>query len=788
MTSPTITHDWETYSEAGFVWTPELNKWKALPNAKQGKKGLSVVGAAIYAQHPSTEVLMYRYRLPGAASTSHWRPGLPLPLDLFAAIAAGAVLDAWNSAFERWIWDEVCRPKYGFPEWPFAQQRCDMAAARAHALPGSLGEAGDVIRANVRKDKRGDALIKKFCSPRDPTKGDPRRRILLCWGTEYEAICAYAALGYDPSKFPKGWFATDAHDTAVFDTYNDFDIGAEESVAARVPALEGEELEFWQADQAINRRGIHTDREGMLDCIAVIEQVHEVYVAEMVALTGGIKPTQLEQLKGWFAAHGVNLPKMDEEMIEEALGWEMPEHCHRVLELRALVGSASVKKVYAMRNTLARGDRIHDSFLYHAARTGRATGAGAQPTNMPNSGPDVHRCGVWEKRGGKREFVEGSGCQRYHRPALLTCPWCGKAGMPRSPSYAPDEWCFEAAEDARIVLATRSRQLVEHIMGDAMQVVSGTLRGLFNAAPGYDLVSADYSSIEAVVIAMLAGEQWRIEVFRTHGKIYEASASAMFNVPLQDILDAPKLTGAHHPLRKLGKVAELALAYKGWIGAARNFEMPGTDEEIKANILKWQAASPAIVEFWGGQSRGEWRDRYPELFGVEGMAIKALQNPGEWFPVMRRDDTPSGIAYIAVGRTLFCRLPSNRLLTYHFCSLTPSTREYDPPWALSLSYEGWNTNPKNGPTGWIRMDTYAGKLTENIVQAVARDILRRAIINLEKASYPVVIHVYDEIASEIPKGWGSTEEFSRIMGIMPEFAAGWPIRVGGAWRGERYRK
>lgn len=767
-----ITHDWETYSSAGHIWRPDLNKWKALPQAKQGKKGLFVVGAAVYAQHPSTEVLMYRYKLPGAATTTHWRPGLPLPLDLFAAIEQGAVLEAWNSAFERWIWDEVCVPKYGFPAWPYRQQRCDMAAARAHSLPGSLGEAGDVIRANVRKDKRGDALIKRFCMPRDPTIVDKRKRVYLVWGPDDRARveALYAADGVEP---PRWWYEQDLQDTLDFDRYNDFDIGAEQAVAARVPALEGEELDFWHADQAINRRGIHTDREGMLDCIAVIEQVHEVYNAEMVALTNGIKPTQLEQLKGWFAARGVHLPKMDEETIEAALTWVMPDDCHRVLELRALVGSASVKKVYAMRNTMARGDRIHDSFLYHAARTGRATGAGSQPTNLPNSGPDVHRC---------------ASCKRYHRPALLTCPWCGVAGMPRPPKYKPSEWCFEAAEDARIVLATRSRQLVEHIMGDAMQVVSGTLRGLFNAADGYDLVSADYSSIEAVVIAMLANERWRIDVFRTHGKIYEASASQMFGVPLQEILDAPKLTGAHHALRKLGKIAELACGYGGWVGSAKGFDMPGTDEEIKDNILKWRVASPAIVELWGGQSRGEWRDKYPCLYGVEGMAIKALQNPGEWFDVMRLDDQPSGIRYIAVGKTLFCQLPSKRLLTYHFCRLEASDRPYGAAWDVAMSYEGYNTNPKNGPTGWIRMRTWGSRLVENIVQATARDILRRAIISLERAGYPVVIHVYDEIVSEIRKGWGSIEEFSAIMGTMPEWAADWPIRVGGAWRGERYRK
>ena len=212
-----------------------------------------------------------------------------------------------------------------------------------------------------------------------------------------------------------------------------------------------------------------------------------------------------------------------------------------------------------------------------------------------------------------------------------------------------------------------------------------------------------------------------------------------------------------------------------------------SDEEIKQNILAWRAASPAIVELWGGQERN-WP---PERFGCDGAAVNAVQYPGTWFHVMRLDRTYSGVSFVGHDTDsngagiLYCRLPSGRMLTYHRPRLAPSERRAG---TLSLSYEGQNTNPTNGPVGWIRMDTYGPRLVENIVQATARDILRRATIALEAAGYPIVLHVYDEIVAEVPEGVGSIEDFERIMSTMPEFAADWPVRAKGGWRGKRYRK
>ena len=201
---------------------------------------------------------------------------------------------------------------------------------------------------------------------------------------------------------------------------------------------------------------------------------------------------------------------------------------------------------------------------------------------------------------------------------------------------------------------------------------------------------------------------------------------------------------------------------------------------------------------------------YAELYGVEGMAIYAIQNPGVVFDfrgikfqvrtvdvwrhaftgeILTMDD---GEAYLEAERSvcdaLVITLLSGRELTYHEPRLTPSTREWACPGEVSITYSTWNSNPKYGMMGWVRMSTFGGRLTENIVQATAHDIQRYSIRLLMMNGYPVVLHVYDENVAEIPIGFGSIAQFEKIMQIMPPWAKGWPVRAAGGWRGHRYRK
>ena len=774
--------DFETYSEAGFVWAPDKRKWTCLPNAPQGKKGLHVVGAAVYAAHPTTEVLTLAYDLKDGGARRRWRQGLPYPVDLFDHIARGGLLEAWNVVFERWIWELVCVKRMGWPEVHPRQWRCAMAKARSYQLPGGLDHAGKVLQLEVQKDADGKRLLDKFSIPRNPTAKDPRTRVLPIWTAEQmDALALQYATDevpdFDAKKWEKAharWLAVlqaDRADTQALADYNETDIESEAEASGRVPDLLPVELAYWQDDQAINHRGVAIDVEGMHSCVSIIEQALERYNTEFHLLTGIDAASKLQQLLGWLHARGVHLDGLDEEQVDAALKRDLPPEARRALEIRAAVGRASVKKVFAIRNRLTASGRLHDLYLWAGARTGRPTGSGPQATNLPKAGPPVVLC---------------KHCGHHHRPDSVLCPWCS---FPCPPGAEVLEWSPEAAEDALAVLHSRSLDFVELVMGDAMATVAGVLRGLFIAARGRRLISSDFTAIEGVVIACLAGEQWRIDAYAQGSPMYLLSAERMFGVPVAEMVAYAKAHGHHHPLRQKGKGGELGLGFGGWIMALRQFGVDGTDDELKDTVLKWRDASPALVHFWGGQFKRviEYGRTVlkPHKHGLEGMAVLAVQNPGTEYPVDRLDGTPSGISYVCRGGTLYCKLLSGRSIAYHRVRLDPSPESWR---GLSLSFEGWNTNPKNGPPGWIRMNTYGGRQAENVVQATARDIQMHAIRTLEDDSYPIVMHTYDEVIGEMPEGEGSVQEVESKMAELPHWAAGWPIKAAGGWSGPRYCK
>lgn len=747
--------DFETYSPAGFVWVPELNKWKAPHGARE--KGLPTVGTVAYTEHPDAEVLCMAYDLKDGRGRRLWVPSDNYrPDDLFAYLQSGRLLEAWNVGFEYWVWTNICVPKSGFPPLPVAQLRCAAAKARAFSLPGSLANAGSVLKITKEKDKRGTALIKKFCIPRDPTKLNLTLRNPIN-GEDAQELYAYCLR----------------------------DIEAEAEISSMVPDLSDFELEFWQCDQAINRRGVQVDVEAVEAAISIVEQTYAKYNAELYEITDGAvtSASQLPKMKEWLkeqAGYNYDAPmdsrirgdfyfkcdSLTEDCIVIFLNkYELPNDVRRVLEIRQLIGSAAIKKLYALKHQVSKHGRVHNLFVYHQARTGRAAGVGPQPQNLPNSGPDVSQC---------------PSCKKYQNNISYSgCAWCGyNPGVTRhSPKHFSGgepwyrgEWSAEAAEHAISVIKTGSLIALEYYYDDALATLCGCLRGMFIAKPRHMLICSDYSAIEAVALSELAGEKWRQEVFRTHGKIYEMSASKITGVPFEEYLAYKERTGTHHPDRKkVGKIAELAAGYGGGVNSWVSFGAGEfyTESEIKEKVKIWRKANPAIVNFW---------------HGLQKSAVQAILNPGVEFSYRR-------IVYHVHNKVLYCRLLSGRNLTYHFPTLTH--HEY---WGYQISYEGWNTNPKNGPTNrWIVMRTHGGKLAENVASGCSRDILAYAIVNLERKGWPVVLHVHDEIVSEIPESpnpdpAAAIENFERIMSTMPEWAANWPVRASGGWMAKRYSK
>lgn len=716
--------DFETYSDAGFIYDEVAQKWGNIEGS--AKKGLEAVGGFVYSEHPSTEILSLAYNLKDGRGPRLWLPGMPAPLDLFNHILQGGLLEATNSGFEFAIWKNICHKRMGWPELPLEQLRDVAAKSRAHSLPGALGKAADVLQVRDQKIGEGKRLIQKFSVPRAPTKKDSRLRINP----------------YDPDA---------TEDAQLLYEYNLGDIKAESAVSACIPDLSPYELKMWLLDQKINFRGVAIDHEAVGACIDIVRQATQKYTAELIAITGGQVQTsgEISKLGKWVESQGVYMHGMTSEDVEKALaGTDIPTHVRRVLEIRASLGAASVKKLYALSRRLCSDNRIRDIFAYCGAdRTGRWAGRGPQPQNLPNSGPAVVRCDP------------ASGCGHYY-VSQDKCPWCS------TPSWAAadEEWSIGAVEDALEVIKYRKLEFVERVFGDAIAAVSGCLRGMFIPAAGKDFLCSDYSAIEAVVLAALAGEEWRLEVFRTHGKIYEMSAAKITGIPFEDFAKHKQETGQHHPMRKkVGKVAELASGYQGGLGAWKNFGADAfmTDDEIRANIKKWRAESPMIVKFW---------------YGLEDAAISAVQNPGHCFSFR-------GLTFGVKDDVLYCQLLSGRKLSYHSPRLHPDVT----PWGkevMKLTYMGMDSVTKQ----WVRLDTYGGKLCENVVQATARDILAEALINADAAGYDPVMHIHDEMVTEVPEGFGSIEELERIMATLPEWCKDWPIKAAGGWRGKRYRK
>jgi DNA polymerase bacteriophage-type len=664
---------------------------------------LTKCGGYVYAEETTTRVVSLAYEINGVLKL--WLEWMPRPIDLMEHVANGGLLTAWNSMFEYLIWNKVCVPKYGWLPVKLEQMRCSMARARIYALPARLSSAGDVLQVEEAKDSAGTRLINLFSKP--------------------SKISGYMTC--DRLHFP-------SDDLNAFFNYNLQDVRAEKSIAKVVPEFTDKELKLWLLDQKINERGVYIDAQAV-DCFsAIVRDAEKAGEAVLRNITKGTVTSayELKKIQTWLADYGIYIPSLQEPVVAEFLQREnLPPIVRDVLEIRHNLASASVKKLKAIKSRLSSDSRIRGLFLYYGANTGRFAGRGVQPQNLPNSGLAIRRCE----------------CGKTYAQNLKICPYCS-ADCAFSEECGWDESAFNDLNTDSI------RPRIFEIYEKPIAAVASCLRSLFCASPGHDLICSDYSSIEAVVLATLAQEEWRVNAFQNGVDIYKLSASQMLGVPVENITKEQ---------RRAGKVAELSSGYQGGIGAWKKMGADKflSESEILRFIKLWRQKSPRIVNLWN------------KIFET---AVNALMVPGYAFAY-------AGIAYQydPTLKLLGCLLPSGRILYYHQAAYKEGQISYK-------FYQKYKTVGVIKNHDKFTQHTYGGKLVENIVQAMARDILCDAMLRVEEAGYPIVLHVHDEIVCEVSEGFGSLEEFETLMSIMPAWAKDYAVKAKGGWRGKRYKK
>ena len=476
-----------------------------------------------------------------------------------------------------------------------------------------------------------------------------------------------------PEHAPEKW--------ALFKEYNRRDTEAEREIFYRlIPTkLTPTERRVECLDARINERGVLIDRALAEQAVHMDEAFKAEHSAELQKLTGLENPNSVSQLKAWLAARGIQAQSLDKKSMPDLMKRAIDPTTKRVLALRQMLGKSSTKKYTAMLNAACADGRIRGTLQYYgAARTGRWAGRIIQPQNFPQNHLDQ-------------------------------------------------------IDKVRAIVRSGDLEGLELIYDNIPDVLSQLIRTAIVAAPGHTFLVADYHAIEAVCIAYLADEKWRLDVFAGDGKIYEASYAQAFGVPKESVKKGS-------PERQKGKIMELALGYGGGPGALLAFgadKLGLNPDQLQELVDKWRAASPKITAFWSACERA---------------ARNALRNPGRTFKLA------NGCAYLRDRNALRLILPSGRRLSYWGAWLDEENH---------IRFMGQNQTTRK----WEKMETWGGRLVENIVQAFARDILAEAMLRLDDAGFPVVFSVHDEVIVEALES-ASVADVQRIMAQPVSWAPG----------------
>ncbi|MEC1177644.1 DNA polymerase [Metasolibacillus meyeri] len=492
-----------------------------------------------------------------------------------------------------------------------------------------------------------------------------------------------------------------SHEPEKWDLFKDYcvqDVEVEKEIARRLhrfPVPESEQR-LWELDQQINVRGVRIDMDLVKGALYIDDLSTAALTIEASNITRLSNPNSAQQLQKWLTEKGVEVENLQKETVQNLIN-DVDGEVKRVLEIRQELSKTSVKKYQAMVEAVGDDGRVRGLLQHYGAnRTGRWAGRLVQVQNLP------------------RNYID-------------------------------------TLNIARDLVCQRKSEALKLIYGNVPDTLSQLIRTAFIPSKGNVLLISDFSAIEARVIAWLAQEQWRLNVFNTHGKIYEASASQMFGVPLELI----KKGNPEYDLRQRGKVAELALGYQGGPRALESMDKDKVlkPEEMPDIVRRWRSANKRIVDLWYSLENAALAVlRTGQAVGVKGLLFA------------RESDIMNGLDFLTIT------LPSSRKLYYvkPFLALNDFGKE-------ALHYWGMNQDTKK----WSKVGTYGGKLVENVVQAIARDCLAVTLKRLDIAGFETVMHIHDEVVLDVPEHLADLDKVAAIMGAPIDWAPGLPLNADG---------
>ena len=626
--------------------------------------------------------------------------------DVMAAIRSMSVGEfliwAWNAPFEILALFYYLGITVHLENW-----RCAMVLAGYFGLPRKLGEAAKALNLDTLKDSEGTKLINLFSVPQTPKK-------------KYNN-----AMWVTPEMEPEKW--------QEYGRYNNQDVVVERAIVKHClqwPGPDDTEWKYWRQNEMVNARGMCIDVPFVNACIDVCHEYLQGMRVEWDALTGGINPKSNPQVIAWAQSQGVHVPSLAKDYLTDNVDMKLlPPNVGRMLEIRGAFSKTSISKYQTALNFICRDGRIHDQIQHYGADTGRFAGRGMQPHNLPKTFSN--------------ENIIKNNAKRLGVPQDYIEAWVGNA--------------LATAKDA-ITCGVGAL-----MYRDVTAIVGKMQRTAIVAPPGMVLVPCDYASIEARMLAWVAGEEWALEVFRTHGKIYEATAARMYNVLLEEVTQDQ---------RDKGKRATLALGYQGWIGAmitSGALRAGMTEAEIEQVCRDWRIANPAIAA-----GRYIWDHGTRRLNPNPGLWVK-LEDAAR-YTIHTGQAYTLQLPYCAIGFSMekgnmFITLPSGRRLCYQNAYAIGET----------IRYVGLRTIPGTTKKIWGAIDLYGGLITENIIQAMARDCLVWCMDRMHNDGLPIILHVHDEIVAEVWAQYGDQvlAYMEHQMSLTPHWASGLPIKAEG---------